>query len=95
MNGYIEQIRKKNPKYRFIDSKKVWINRDTPVGDSANFYERKPHDGLKLFYPVCEVKDSVLVDSCLKHFNYKEKRWDYDLPPELLDFLSKSNIIIP
>jgi len=51
-DGYIEQIRKKNPKFRFIPIDKVYVNQNTPVGDEAEFFERKPHDGRRRFYPI-------------------------------------------
>ena len=50
-NGYVEYSRKK---YRLIPKDKVWINSRTPVGEPAEYWEKKPHDGRREFYPLLE-----------------------------------------
>lgn len=34
--------------YRIIKAGNWWVNQDTPVGEPADLWERKPFDGKKL-----------------------------------------------
>lgn len=41
---------------KIIPPGKWWINRNTPVGEPADFYECKPHNGYKLLDPdKCKI----------------------------------------
>ena len=44
-------LRRPGGKEKVVKSGKWWINRNTPVGDPVEYYERKPHDGYREFYP--------------------------------------------
>lgn len=43
---------KERSKLKLLHSDKVYINRNTPVGDDAEYYEIKPYGGKKEFYPI-------------------------------------------
>lgn len=80
-NGIIIQISKN--KYRFIKDGKYFINRNTPVGEDAEFYEIKPFGGKKLIpNPLAYFKDGQ-----------EEYRSSYEayckgnFPKELLEFI--------
>lgn len=38
-------LKGKNGKERKLKPAKWWINKNTPVGEDANLFERKPYDG--------------------------------------------------
>jgi len=41
---------RKTGKIKCIKSGNWWVNRSTPVGEDAEFYERKPYGGNRQFY---------------------------------------------
>jgi hypothetical protein len=45
--GDVLIVRARNGRERRIPADKWWVNRDTPVGDEADLWERKPFDGRK------------------------------------------------
>lgn len=92
LSGYIEYYRKK---YRFIPKDKTYINRNTPVGEPANFFEIKPYGGKKYFDPILEINESNIVNCFHKVFNYTLNRWEYKIPKGLYSFLNKNEINIP
>jgi hypothetical protein len=83
---FVEQIKKKQPKFRLIPSKKVFINTRTPVGDPAEYFETKPYGGRKTIYPVAVI----IGENCKiihKRFNYEKRCWESMLPQEFYDFI--------
>ena len=40
-------VKKRGGGERVIEPKKFWINRNTPVGDDAEIWERMPHEGRR------------------------------------------------
>lgn len=89
MNGYIEFSRKK---YKFIPESKVWINRGTPVGEPADFYEVKPYNGRRGFEPLLRISAGKIERCYGYRFNYEEKRWEFKAVGELLEFLGRQGI---
>jgi hypothetical protein len=91
-SGFVEHSRKK---FRFIPIEKTWINSRTPVGDSAEFYERKPYGGKREFYPLLEIKNGKLIECYKAMYVSENRRWEYIMPRELLTLLNEKNIEIP
>jgi len=92
MNGYITYHRKQ---YRFIDKANVYINRNTPVGEPADYYERMAWDGRRKFDPVFSVKNSVCDYAYHREYNFESKRWQVKILPELKEYLDKKRIQLP
>ena len=52
-------------KLKLIPIEKLLINRNTPVGESPDYYEAKPYDGKKIVYLVGKLtfdEDFKLVE---------------------------------
>jgi hypothetical protein len=90
-SGYIECVRKK---WRLIPEHKTWINRNTPVGESVEYYECKPYGGRKEFYPILEISNGIITNCYRKIYNWNEKRWEFFLSKKFKEFLILSNIKI-
>lgn len=91
-SGFVEYNRKK---YRLIPIEKVWVDRDTPVGEPASYFERKPYNGRREFIPILEVKNGEVTDCLHYHYNWEKHRWEYTVTQELVDFLEELGIVIP
>lgn len=52
---------KRNGEYRVIKAGSWWINRNTPVGEPAELWERKPYGGRKLL-DIEKMKKSTEED---------------------------------
>jgi len=89
-NGYIVEARPKNT-YKFIPKEKVWINRHTPVGEDAEYYQMKPHGGKTEFYPVLEIEDDVITYCFNQMYSYTNRRWEYKFSESLLVFIKDNN----
>lgn len=92
MNGYIVCSR---GKYRFIDESKVFINRNTPVGESADFYERMPYNGKRMFEPLFKIRDNVCVSAYGHRYNYELNRWEVEISPKLAEYFEVKTIRLP
>lgn len=90
MDGYVEYFRSK---YRIIPEEKVFINRNTPVGEDAEFFERKPYGGKREFYPILKIKNNKVHYEFYKKYYYKSGLWVYEYPIKLLEFLEEKNIL--
>jgi hypothetical protein len=86
-SGIIVQISKN--RYKFIKEGKYFINRNTPVGEDAEFYEIKPFGGKKLIRtPLAYFKDGQV--------EYRSSYKAYckgNFPKELLEFINQLKLI--
>ena len=89
---YVALMRKK---YKLIPDKNVYIIRNTPVGEDADFYERKPFNGKLKFYPVLEIEHGKIVTCYNKCYNYDAKQWECKVSKSLFTFLEYCGITIP
>ena len=90
--GYIVYSRKR---FKIIPKEKVFLNKNTPVGEPAEFWEKLPHGGRREFSPVFKVVDGRL-DHCYEMIHGGErKRWEYKMTPDLVAFLEDKKICIP
>jgi hypothetical protein len=90
--GYVEYYRKR---YRTIPIKKVCINKNTPVGEPVEFWEKKQHGGRREFFPIFRVTEGI-IDLCYQMtFRWETKRWEYEISAELVNFLKEKKIKIP
>ncbi|MBD3405070.1 MAG: hypothetical protein GF411_02905 [Candidatus Lokiarchaeota archaeon] len=88
-DGYVEYYRQN---YRKIHRKDVLINRRTPVGEPALFYERKPFGGKREFDPLLDIQDGSIRYCFKKSHDWDHNRWEFYLCPELKSFLIDSQI---
>lgn len=91
MDGYVEYFRSK---YRIIPEEKVVINRNTPVGEDAEFFERKLYGGKRQFCPILEIRNSKIYYHFNRRYDFKLKQWISEYPIKLLEFLEEKNILI-
>lgn len=91
-SGYVEYSRKK---YRLIPIEKTWINSGTPVGEPAEYWERKPYGGRREFCPIFRILDGIVVDCYRQVHIWDRKRWEYTMAAELAEFMDKNGIQVP
>lgn len=82
VSGYLVYRRKK---YVIIPENKVWINRRTPVGEEAEFWERMPYQGRRAIYPILFISNNkVQYWRCLNE--------DAKIDEDMANFFDKNNI---
>ena len=91
-SGYLEFSRKR---YRLIPKSKTWINKNTPVGEPAEYYEKKPYGGRREFQPLLEIKDWQVISTWGERHNWEKKRWEFKMPKDMRDFLEGKGVWIP
>ena len=89
MNSIV--IKTGKDKYKILTPDKYYIDRNTPVGDDADFWEIKPFDGRKLVFPLLYInKKNRIEHSKYKFFNYEKNMWDVkNVPESLVRFLKE------
>jgi hypothetical protein len=95
LTGYVEWNKRTN-RGRIIPDSKVLINRHTPVGDDAGYYEVKPYNGRREFRPHLHVRNGA-VDSCwwARQHNWTKKRWEFAPSEDFRKFLLSHGVRLP
>jgi hypothetical protein len=58
MNGIIIKIGK--DKYKVLNVNQYMTDRNTPIGDPADYYEKKPFGGLKQVEPLAFINNGKI-----------------------------------
>lgn len=90
--GYLEYSRKR---FRLIPRGKTWINSRTPVGEDAEYFERKAHNGKREFFPLLEIVNGEVAKCFLRSYNQENQRWEYLMTKALEQFIILAGINIP
>jgi hypothetical protein len=94
-NGYVAAEGVRKFRYRLIPEKKVFVNKRTPPGEPAEYFERKPYGGKKYFEPALKVTNGVVEECYHRVFNYDVKEWQFVVNENLKQLLFENGITIP
>lgn len=94
-NGYVAKEGVSKFRYRLIPQKKIFINGRTPVGEPAEYFERKPYGGRKQFEPALKITNGVIAGCYGRIFNSKIGEWEFFVDERLEQLLVESGIPIP
>ena len=94
-NGFVAREGVRKFRYRLIPEKKVFINGRTPVGEPAEFFEKKPYGGRKQFEPVLKITNGVIAVCYSRIFNAEIGEWEFFVDERLEQLLVESGISIP
>lgn len=94
-NGYVAAEGVRKFRYRLIPEKKVFVNKRTPPGEPAEYFERKPYGGRRQFEPVLEVTNGVIGICFWRIFNYTIGECEFVIDEKLKRLLFENGITIP
>lgn len=94
-NGYVAAEGVRKFRYRLIPAEKIFVNKHTPPGEPAEYWERKPSGGRKRVEPVLKVTNGVIAVCYGRIFNYKIGEWEFFVDERLEQLLVKNGITIP
>lgn len=60
IHDYSIVVKSKSGCFKIIPPDKYFINRNTPVGEPADYYERMPHGGKKFIEPIGKVMNDII-----------------------------------
>jgi len=85
-------VKRGKDKYKIIDEKKLIINRNTPVGEDADFYEKKPYGGKKMIDPLVIIGEYGIEHTKYKVFDYEKNKWVISerCPKSLIEFIKNN-----
>ena len=84
-------VRSGKDKYKVLSADKYIINRNTPVGESPDYYEKKPYGGKKPIEPLAAItKTGKIFHIKYLAFNYEKGEWEPKNVPASLELYINS-----